>query len=312
MRNPNGFTLTEVALSTVILTILMLAFASLLKYSTVATTKILSTGESQESARIGLNKIEEALSHANEITLSSGTLIEFIDDIDQNPSYNPNACGVSLNPANNACGSPGANAVQNYLNPDRANTITLWPAGACNSTCTNAPCYSPGGQWMGAGDNLQNDDEDGDCNIDVLKRIYWANGSVYLDTCIDCSASNPAWGTQVQLLIPHVSSFTFTYFGSLAMPPGNGTAPGAGGTLITLDQNNDGILEESEIECQPAAFNCTQCTCPATGVLTNRTLRKYIAYIDIHLEVSNSNGATVYTVDTDVYPPLLPLKSVAT
>jgi prepilin-type N-terminal cleavage/methylation domain-containing protein len=144
-------------------------------------------------------------------------------------------------------------------------------------------------QWR-AGYNLKDDDEDGDGQIDVRQRIYLSAGSVWLQT----SRNGAAWGPGRRLMAG-VSTFTLTYWGNKANNLGR-----------SIDLNGDGIISAAEMDLAgPPGGMGNQ-----NGALDTKNERRYITTIRLTLgSDKNKDGKTDYVVETDVYPPLLPLKS---
>lgn len=254
-----GVTLTELMIATALMALIAVAFASFLRYATRAAVTEGHLARGQEAAREGLEKMELALVHANEITIASATLVEFITDIDQSPFWDPNAIGAGGIPA--------------YRNPDvDGDAAVIQPSSAA---------------WR-SGFNLTDDDDDNDGNIDVVQRIYLSSGAVYRDM----NLNGAGWGRRVTRLLADVSTFTLTYWGSKANLLGK-----------SIDTNGDGVISASEMDCDPnGGGNCN-------GVLDLQVERNYITTIRVDLGVdADRDGKTDYSIETDVYPPLLPLK----
>ncbi|MBI5245253.1 MAG: prepilin-type N-terminal cleavage/methylation domain-containing protein [Elusimicrobia bacterium] len=265
MRWSRGWTLTELLVGMAIMAVACAAFASLLKYVMRATTGVRAQGEAQEEARQALMKVEEALAHANEIRVASNTFVEFVVDLDQSPNYNPD-------------GDMDGDGIPDYRDADRdSDASLLMPATA---------------QWR-AGFNLQDDDEDGDGKIDVMRRLWWdkPERKLYLDMSLD----EEAWGGRRQLAAQNVSTFTLTYFGSKA---------NALGRLIDLNGDGDVAFDEMDRAVPTTGMGNNN------GALDLANERRYITYVRIYLGMDkNRDGKNEYVVETDVYPPLLPLKS---
>lgn len=276
--NPNsnrGFTLIEMVIGMTIMMILCLAFASLLKYLTKATVAVGTAGWAQEETRQALMKLEHALIHLNEVRVASGTFVEFVADMDQSPGYDPQ-------------GDADLDGIPNFRDGDRdADIDLLLPAAA---------------QWRG-GFNLLDDDEDGDLQIDVLRQLSLSNGEIWLDT----SLNGAPWGGRRQRLATNVSTFTLAYFGNKAGSLGKAIDLGEDGNAGTGDAGeNDGVISAREMDMAlpPAGMG------NRNGELDLKNERRAITEIRIRLGLDrNRDGKTDYAVETDVYPPLLPLKS---
>lgn len=257
--NRRGTTLTELIIAMALLALIAVAFSGFLKYALKTTVRENAEAAGQEASRQGIAKLELALVHANEVTLASSTLVEFIAGFDQSPAWNPSA----LDP----------NGVPFERSPDfDGDAAVIEPSSAA---------------WR-SGFNLTDDDSDGDGQVDVKERIYFANGALWRDTSLD----GEPWGGRVTKLLADVSTFTFTYFGS------------KGNTLgRAIDTNGDGIISASEMDCDShSGGNCS-------GDLDLQVERNFITTVRIDLSVDpNHDGKNDYAIETDVYPPLLPLK----
>jgi type II secretory pathway pseudopilin PulG len=168
-----------------------------------------------------------------------------------------------------------ADGVPNYRDGDRdGDAGQLLPAAS---------------QWR-TGYNLKDDDENGDGQVDVRQRIYLSGGAVWLQTSLD----GAVWGSGRRLMTS-VSTFTLSYFGNKANNLGR-----------NIDLNGDGIISAAEMDLAgPPGGMGNQ-----NGALDTDNERRYITTIRLTLgSDKNKDGKTDYVVETDVYPPLLPLKS---
>jgi len=147
----------------------------------------------------------------------------------------------------------------------------------------------PATRWR-AGCNLTDDDEDGDGKIDLKERLYFSSGALWQDM----SVNEQVWGSHVRKLLPDVSSFTFTYWGNKANQLG-----------MNCDLNGDGIVSAAEIDaCVPPGGAGNN-----NGRLDTAGELSYVTTIRMNLSVDvNHDGKNEYSLETDVYPPLLPLK----
>lgn len=172
---------------------------------------------------------------------------------------------------------PDGDGIPNYLDSDRDADASL--------------LLSATAQWQ-IGFNLVDDDEDSDGQLDVRQRIYLSGGSLWLDT----SVNGAAWGgASLRRLAPNVSTFTFTYYGNKANALGK-----------NVDSNNDGVITAAEIDDTDPPTGGGN----SNGALDAATELSYLTTVRIDMGVdSNRDGKTDYQVQTDVYPPLLPLKS---
>ena len=255
-----GVTLTEMMIATALLAVVAVGFTAFLKYVLRTAVVENNLAQGQESVRQGLSGLELALIHANQITIASGTLVEFVSDLDRSPNWNPNALDCAGTPQ--------------YRSAD--------------ADCDSATIAAPANAWK-SGFNLTDDDDDNDGNVDVKERLYLSSGTIYHDM----SLNGAAWGGRVSKLLTNVSTFTLTYWGNKANQ----------GLGSNIDMNADGIIDAHDMDCAPGGGgNCN-------GVLDLQAERNYITSIQIGVGVDvNRDGKTEYKVQTDVYPPLLPLK----
>lgn len=146
-------------------------------------------------------------------------------------------------------------------------------------------------QWR-AGFNLEDDDENGDAQIDARRRIWLSNGTLWLDEVAD----GGAWGgAGLVALVNNVSTFTLTYFGNKANNLGK-----------NIDSDANGVITAAEMDS----------VLPAAGMGNNNggldlaNERRYITSVRARLGLDeNKDGKLDYAVESEVYPPLLPLKS---
>lgn len=275
MSRSRGATLTEMMVALAIMSIVVVAFARLLKTSVTVTTKEMNRGQANEELRRALSAVEEALIHANEVRTASSTFVEFVCDFDHSPGYARE-------------GDLDGDGVPDFRDGDRdGDAAALLPAAQ---------------QWQ-AGFNLKDDDEDGDGLRDVTRRLYLSGRELRLDT----SVNEDAWGQRIKVLAPSVSTFTLAYFGNKGNPLGRNVDLGSDGTAATGDAGeNDGIISAAEMDAVlPAAGMGNR-----SGSLDLANERRYLTQIRFRLGLDkNKDGIQDALVETDVYPPLLPLKS---
>lgn len=263
MKRENGYTLLELVMAMGIMGIVCVAFSSVLKYVMKSTTTVRVQGEALEDSRQALMKIEESLTHVNEVRVASSTFIEFVTDIDESPLYDPD-------------GDIDGDGIPNFRDGDRDGDANLL-----------LPATS---QWR-AGFNLKDDDEDGDGRIDVMRRLTLSGKDFWLDTNLNESS----WTSRRKRIATNVSTFTLTYFGNKANDLGR-----------NIDSDNDGIITAREMDWVQAPAGMGN----RSGGLDSANERRYITTLRVYFGMDrNSDGKSDFTVETDVYPPLLPLKS---
>ena len=215
-----GYTLAELMIGMAIMGIVCAAFATLLKYVMKASVTISSQGQSQEEGRQILMKIEEYLAHASQIQVASTTVVQFIADFDQSPSYDRNTLDCNGTPY--------------FRSADR--------------DCDGNLLVAAANQWK-IGYNLKDDDEDGDGNIDVMQRIYYSSATRTL--WFDMSLNEAAWGGRyLKKIGTDISSFTFTYWGDKSVSLDRNLDDNADGIIEASEMDNhgnrDGVLDTTQ------------------------------------------------------------------
>lgn len=154
----------------------------------------------------------------------------------------------------------------------------------------DAQAIAPSSAAWRSGFNLVDEDDDNDGLVDVRMRLYLSSGALWLDTSVD----EDAWGARAVKLLADVSTFTLTYWGSKANSLG-----------ANIDANNDGSVSGAEMDSVLAPAGAGN----ANGVLDLQSERNYITTIRLDVGVDpDRDGSTEFRVETDVYPPLLPLR----
>ena len=275
-NNKRGYTLLELTLGMALMGIVSVAFASLLKYVMRSTVVIETQGGAQEDVRQALMKIEESLLHANEVRVASAAFVEYVVDADQSPERDRS-------------GDSDADGIPNYLDADVDNDAGLLAA--------------PTAQWR-IGFNLKDDDEDGDGLIDVRKRLYLEGEDLW----IDASLNEAPWGGPFRKRVATgVSGFALAYFGNKGNALGRNIDLGGDGVASTADAGeSDGIIAAAEMDMAPPPSGMGN----RNGALDAQNERRYITSIRLSLSIDrNRDGKTDNSIETDIYPPLLPLKA---
>jgi len=188
------------------------------------------------------------------------------------------ALDIDQGPSYSKDADADGDGVPNYRDGDRDNDVSVIDAATA--------------AWR-YGYNLKDDDENGDRKSDCRGRIWWslADRKLYFDMSVD----EDAWGGRQQTLMLNVSSFTLTYFGNKANKLGLG-----------IDANGDGIISQNEMDSVVASAGLGD----NNGKLDTKNEKRFITTLRLYLSAdSNRDAKTDYGVETDVYPPLLPLKS---
>lgn len=269
-----GVTLPELMIGVAMVGMIALAGAGLIRYTGFAVNKAQNASFASEESRQALARLEGALLHANEVLVASTTHVEFVVDIDQTGTYDED-------------GDLDGDGIPNFRDGDRdGDAQALLPAAS---------------QWQ-AGFNLKDDDENGDLQVDAMGRLYLAGGALIYETRSD----GGSW-TGGRPLLQNVSTFTLTYWGNRANPLGQQIDLGADGAPGTGDsQEGDGVISAREMDMAPPAAGMGN----RNGALDLANERRYITSIRVNLGVDkNRDGKADYGLETDFYPPLLPLKA---
>lgn len=174
-------------------------------------------------------------------------------------------------------GDPDGDGIPNFRDTDRDNDAHLLLAATQ--------------QWR-IGFNLKDDDEDGDARTDVRQRLCLAGRELWLDT----SVNEAGWGGPYRRRVAtEVSTFTLTYHGNRANDLGK-----------SIDADNDGSVSAAEMDGVLPPLGMGN----GNAALDLANERRYITSVRLHMAVDkNRDGRNDYALETDVYPPLLPLKS---
>lgn len=218
--NKKGYTLVESVVAAAIISIVCGAFAGLVRYTMVSSTKIVNQSQSQEQVRIGLMRLEDRLAHANRVLVASTTYVQYISDLDQSPNYD-------------AYGDLDGDGTPNLRDADRDGDANLIASATA--------------QWQ-IGFNLKDDDEDGDGKIDVRERIYLSTRSVVWEI----SLNEGNWTRRKELAV-RVSTFTLTYYGNKANALGRLIDANSDGVIMLTEMDGAGnangkLDQESEQE----------------------------------------------------------------
>lgn len=265
--------MTEIMLAVAVLSVVAIGISGLLKYAGIAVKRAQNTGMAQEETRQALMRIEDALMHVNEVRVASATYVEFVIDIEHSPAYSRE-------------GDADGDGVPNFRDGDRDADVQVMMSAAT--------------AWRG-GYNLKDDDEDGDGQVDMMGRLFLSGRALRYETRVN----GGAWGGGRDLLA-EVSTFTLTYWGNRANPLGQQIDLGPNGTAVPDAGQNDGVISAAEMDAvlAPAGMG------DRNGALDLANERRYITSIRLALAVDrNKDGVNDYALETDVYPPLLPLKS---
>jgi len=187
-------------------------------------------------------------------------------------------CDANLVPPPNGYANDDidGDGIPNRLDADVDNDIHL----------LNDPSTPLEDKWK-YGYNLADDDDmaktdDNDGNIDFIIRYILEDDHILYR---DYSINRGPW-VRRKKIASGISIASFTYFGSI------GNALGS-----NLDGNGDGIIDQTEMDLD------------GVGGLNTQEELQYITSIRIHIEIDNNNDDKVdLTLDTEIYPVLLPVK----
>lgn len=274
--NRRGVTLPELLVGMAMLGLVITAFASFFRVTATTASAVRTRTAASEQLRQALASAEAALVHANQVRVASATFVEFVVDLDQAPGYDPD-------------GDSDGDGVPNRRDGDRdGDAMLLYPSTA---------------QWR-VGFNLEDDDEDADGEVDAVRRLYLSSGALWLDASVNGS---PWGGALLRRVGVGVSTLTFTYWGDKSNPLGRNLDRGADGLTGTADSGEgDGVVSAAEIDmtAAPAGMGNRNGALDAAGEL------RYVTTLRMRIGVDASGEAgTDHVIETDVYPPLMALKS---
>ncbi|RLD17496.1 MAG: hypothetical protein DRI36_03595 [Caldiserica bacterium] len=209
MFHKKGFTLIEMILSILILSIVVIAISTFFSKSLKLTYKLDIKKRAFEVIFPAIIKIEKLIVHANEILEAKSDRITFITDINMWENYNENE-------------DFDEDGLINKYDPDIDNDSTEF------STAEE--------RWK-IGYNLKDDDDDNDGKIDMRWKIYVENNTLYLDY----SHNEENWGNHKEIILTNLSTENiFSYFGSKdELLSING---------VNIDYNGDGIVTQEEMD----------------------------------------------------------------
>jgi hypothetical protein len=107
-------------------------------------------------------------------------------------------------------------------------------------------------------------------------------------------------------LFTNISTFSLVYYGSKQENLGRNIDLGNDGVAATADAGeNDGIITQREIDWVQAATGHGN----RSGMIDTANEKKYITTIYVKMaQDRNKDGQPDYTLDTQLAPPLLPIK----
>lgn len=274
--NRRGVTFVELMIGMAMLGLVITAFAGMLSVTARTANKVQTQTAAQEQLRQAFQRAERALLHANEVRVASATFVEFACDLDQSPAYDPD-------------GDSDGDGIPNRRDGDRDDdAMSLFPSTA---------------QWR-IGFNLEDDDEDGDLQVDVVRRLYLSQRALWLDTSVNGSA----WGGgRLTRLGVDISTLTFTYWGDKSNTLGQNLDRGDDGVAGTGDSGeNDGAVSQTEMDMVQAPAGMGN----RSGTLDLANERRYITSVRVTMGADRSKEAGHdHVIETDVTPPLMALKS---
>lgn len=265
---------TEMVVVVAVIGILAVPLSTFLNSTLKNLTKSNLKLQSSDELRQAFDKIERDFMEMNEVTFSTAALIEFRLDSYNLPGYSDTA-------------DADGDGLTNIADADDDNDLTT--------------IYAANLAWRG-GYDLKDDDDDNDGEIDVQCRYYKSGTSLMRDF----NYNEAGWGQHATVVAINVSSLTFTYYGSKNENLGKFIDLGNDGAAGTGDTGeSDGIISAREIDwVQPATGAGDR-----SGLIDTATERQYI--MTIHFAIAqdkNRDGKEDYRLETQVAPPLVPVK----
>lgn len=271
-----GMTLSEVVIVMGVVAVITIPLAKFITSLTKGVTQATVETAGAVSLRGASVKLERDFMEMNQVDVSSPTFIQFRMDSHRLPGYSGVLDG-------------DGDGLNNLRDPDNDNDVGTLSA--------------PSIAWR-YGDDLRDDDDDGDAQIDVQCRYYLSGRELLRDF----NYNNAGWGLNVERLAKNmmVSAFRFDYFGSKNLPLGSAVDVGNDGTANTNDAGErDNIITSTEID---------RCNAPvghgdSDGQLDTDMERRYIVSIKVQMvDDTNNDGKEDFRYETELQPPLLPLK----
>lgn len=269
-----GTTLLELVATTAILGIVSLAFVYVTRILMTSISATENMSKNVVASQTLFAYLERDLYKANEITESSPSAITIILDYADRPNHDE------------TLDEPFPDGLPNGSDPDLDNDIAIRSAAA------------PSDKWK-LGYNLEDDDDNNNAGVgatvnsaDYRIRYYVANGILYRESSTDGSP----WGVDTKKITVGITTFTFTYFGNKENEYGK-----------LLDNNNDGIISQDEIDGTVGPIGHGN----NNGQLDTPAERQYITSVRVNIELPRKGTSKGLELNTEVSPPLLPLKTIA-
>lgn len=234
--------------------------------------------EGTDNVRRALTVIERDFNDMNEIVRGNNLDLRFYMDSHRLPTYKPTD-------------DWDGDGVPNDRDPDIDNDALFFDGVGNARSADYLQTVSTVG-WR-SGFNLEDDDDDNDGQRDVQCRYVYDAAKGELHRFFKYNGS--ALWTNDTLILDHLTSFDFAYFGSLDYIEG---AP-----VGAIDQDNNRIITEDEIEDMDGTPGS------GGGALTSFNERRYIMGVRLTLKVVvNPKEPTPTLLSTEFWPPLMAIK----
>lgn len=268
-RSLRGWTMIELVVTCVIISVVLLGLVRLGRFLGINIQQGISQTDSTFNAQQLFTYVEQDLAHANEIIVATTTRVTFIADWNRTPGYSPTA---------DQDGDLIANSVDADYDGDLSSIV------------------SAADQWK-VGNNLKDDDDDGDAKIDFREQIMFYSTSSQVFRSYSINQAD--WGS-ARRIIDHVMKFQISYFGSAETEMGK-----------PLDTNSDGLVTVAEMDVGADGSMATVDAGQGDGWLDKKAELALINSLRLLVELdSNNDGTSDYTLESEIYPPLLPLKTI--
>jgi hypothetical protein len=266
-----GFSLPEAVVAVSIFSFMLIPFVNYVVSSSRHATRETIQLESQDTLQRVLTEMEIDLNAMTEITDSSEQFIEFRLDSDRVPGWNPRA--------------PASGGLTRETDPDDDGDLFVLEPSSQTFRLT--------------GDDLHDDDDDGDGRVDAQCR-YFLEGHALVR---DFNVNESGWGLHRRVLGERFHSFRLSYLGSAQENPS--IDMGVDGTAATGDPGeSDGVLEAREIDARLGFGN-------RNGLLDTFSERRAIASVRVFLSQDpNADGKPDFSLETEYTPVYLSLKRI--
>ncbi|TXH21181.1 MAG: hypothetical protein E6Q99_10180 [Elusimicrobia bacterium] len=274
-----GLTLAELVVTSFVIGLMAVVVSLFVTQTVRSLTRGSARQKGQDLVRYAMVVLERDFNDMTEVRQGDLTTLEFYMDSRRAPWYDPFA-------------DTDADGLVNYMDPDDDGDALEagWFDGDGRGILSfaNAPAAVP---WR-SGFDLDDDDENGDGNRDVICRYRYLASSQTI--VADFRYDEGGW-TDEKTILTRVTNFAFDYRGSI---------DGLQGVPVgSADTNNDRLLSWDEMEDLDGTAG------PGGTILNNFNERRYVSIVSVNFQVRVNPKIDVFTpIRTEMSPPLLSVK----